>query len=355
MGEIKLREIGRFPGNRIIYVLDSHEPLLGLLPIGVIDRGTNVIQVRPTTLCPLNCIFCSVDAGPFSRHRWAEYIVSLETMVRTVEYVVKYKGGGLEALIDTVGDPLTYPYLPDLIRKLKEMPMISSVAIETHGALLTMGIVEKLEKAGLDRINLSIDTLDKEKARYLQGVKWFNVGSVVKMAEYIVENTSIDLHVTPVWIPGVNDRDVIEVVKWALRIGAGKKWPPVTIQKYNVHKYGRRVPGVKPMGWREFWRRLELLEKELGVRLRWSMQEWGMKYMPRIPSPLRRGDIVVAELLGRGWLKGEYLGFIPSKRRFVTITGLRFNEVNAWNRRRFYIKITEDKDGIYMGRFIGFI
>ncbi len=354
MHKIIMKPIGRFKDGRIVYTIDSSEPLLGLLPIGVIDRGTNVLQVRPTTICPLNCIFCSVDAGPFSRHRWAEYIVSPRTIIDTVELVARHKGVGLEALIDTVGDPLTYPYLPKLVRELKKIPQISSVAIETHGALLTKKIIDKLDDAGLDRINLSIDTLNEDKARFLQGVKWFNVRKVMELAEYLVKNTSIDLHVTPVWIPGINDDDVIEVVKWALKIGAGKKWPPVTIQKYNVHKFGRRIPNVKPMGWQEFWRKLEDLEKKLGIRLRWGMDEWGMRYMPRVPNPMKKNDIVVATIIGRGWLKGEYLGYVPGKKRFLTIVNFR-HKLDMENRVNVYVKIIDDKDGIFIGGFIGFV
>ena len=81
MHKICLRKIGVFRNNRLVYYFKSTEPILGLLHIGVIDRGTNVLQVRPTTICPLNCIFCSVDAGPFSRNRWAEYIVSKESIL----------------------------------------------------------------------------------------------------------------------------------------------------------------------------------------------------------------------------------------------------------------------------------
>ena len=109
-------------------------PLVGHIAFGVIDRGTNILQVRPTTLCPLNCIFCSVDAGPLSRHRQTEYVVDRKLLVRWVLNVAMFKGEVLEALIDGVGDPLTYHEIPELVKDLKKF--ISRVAIETHGANL---------------------------------------------------------------------------------------------------------------------------------------------------------------------------------------------------------------------------
>ncbi|MEM2002843.1 MAG: hypothetical protein QXT77_09385 [Candidatus Methanomethylicaceae archaeon] len=52
-------------------------PLVGTVYFGIIDRGTNVLQIRPTTYCPLSCIFCSTDAGPNSKRRRTEYLSSL--------------------------------------------------------------------------------------------------------------------------------------------------------------------------------------------------------------------------------------------------------------------------------------
>ncbi len=341
-----LKEIGGVKGRKAVYYVLKGAPAYGYIAFGIIDRGTNVLQVRPTTICPLNCIFCSVDAGPFSRRRWAEYIVDPEVIIKGVKEAVRYKGSGLEALIDTIGDPLTYPFIIDLIYELKKLPGISSIALETHGALLTRNIVDRLSEAGLDRVNLSLDTLNHGKARYLYGVDWFDLDRVIKVSTYLVKETDIDLHVTPLWIPGVNDEDVIDVIKWALRIGAGKRWPPVTVQKYNVHRFGRRVKGVKPWSWERFWRELEKLENKLGVRLRWSMDEWGMRYMPRIPIIYRVGDIVEAYIIGRGIFRGEYLGVEPLRRRYIAVVKAGGKCVG----RKVLVEIISNKDGLYIGK-----
>jgi len=334
-------------GRRPLYFVRG-DKLLGYIGFGVIDRGTNVLQVRPTTLCPLNCIFCSVDSGPFSINRWAEFIIDLESLLNTIDTVARYKEASIEALIDTIGEALTYPWIIDLIRRLKEQPYVSSVALETHGALLTKKIIDRLDEAGLDRINLSIDTLNPEKARFLQGTPWYNVRKVMEMAEYLVKKTNIDLHVTPVWIPGMNDEDIIEVIKWAIRIGAGKRWPPVTVQKYNAHKYGRKIPGVKPLGWRKFWEKIEELEKKLGVRLKWEMREWGMRKARRYPAPFRRGDRVYAKILSRGVFRGEYIGVTIGKEWLITLRRGRLRPGDT-----VVAYVTEDQDGLLIGRTIG--
>ena len=313
--------------GRPLVQLGEPAPLLGTVFIGVIDRGTNVLQVRPTTLCPLSCIFCSVDAGPRSRLRQAEYMVDPDWLATWVEEVARAKGVEVEALIDGVGDPLAYPWIDRLVAKLKSSRWVKTVALETHGAPLSPQLIERLERAGLDRINFSIETLNPEKARKLTGTPWFDVERVVKLIEYIVSSTSIDVHVTPVWLPGVNDADIEEVVRWALRIGAGKRWPPATVQKYIAHRHGRRPEGVREPSWSEFWSWLSSLERKLGTRLRWTMEEWGMRYAPRVKPPYRRGERVKVVVAAPGWLKGEKLAVTLRRDWLVTLVDANDLEV----------------------------
>lgn len=304
--------IGKFRNGRLIYRVPPRTPAYGYIAFGVIDRGTNVLQVRPTTICPQNCIFCSVDAGLSSRNRWAEFIADLEPIVRGVKEAVSIKGCYVEALIDTIGDVLTYPYLVELVKSLKGISGVKSVALETHGLLLSKRLVDRLHEAGLDRVNLSLETLNSNKAKLLYGTPAYSVEKVIEVCEYLVRETSIDLHVTPLWLPGINDEDVEQVLEWALRIGAGKKWPPVTVQKFIKHKYGRGR-GLREVSWSDFWRFIEFLERKLGVRLKWSMEEWGMTYTRRVEGPIKLGDVVEIVVTSRGWLRGEYLGVCRDK------------------------------------------
>ncbi|MEB3806795.1 MAG: radical SAM protein [Desulfurococcales archaeon] len=310
------------PWGRPLVEIDRPLPLIGTVFIGVIDRGTNILQVRPTTLCPLNCIFCSVDAGPRSRWRRSEYQVRDPAYLASwAGEIASYKGGGVEALVDGVGDPFAYPRLVELVAELKGSDGIRWVAVETHGWGLRRDLIDRLEEAGLDRVNLSIDTLNPEKARYLAGTPWYDVERVKRLAEYIVKETSIDLHVTPVWVPGLNDEDVKDVVRWAYTIGAGKRWPPATIQKYNIHKHGRKPRGVREVPWREFWAWIRSVEEELGLRVSWSMEEWGFKRAPQVEVPYKKGSRVRARVLAPGWLKGTTTGITLDGRWLLTLRG----------------------------------
>ena len=328
---------------RIVFV-DRPLPLVGHIAFGVIDRGTNVIQVRPTSVCGLSCVFCSVDAGPRSRRRVSEYIVRDPWwLVEWAGRIASVKGRGVEMLIDGVGDPCTYPRLPELVEGLKSLPQVSSVALETRGYLLSKKLVERLEEAGLDRINLSIDALDPELAKRLAGVQWLRIERIMEVAEYVARETSIDLHIAPVWLPGINDREIARIVEWGLRIGAGKRWPPFGIQKYVAHKYGRRPLGVREAGWDEFYRWLDKLGEKLGVPLRPRPEDFGFRRAPRYPVPLSRGDRVKVEVVLPGWMRGEVIGSYKGK---VLVTVVKARGLEPGD--RVPVKIIGSKDGILM-------
>ncbi|AKG38896.1 molybdenum cofactor biosynthesis protein MoaA [Infirmifilum uzonense] len=333
---------------RALYTISGNLPLIGHIAFGIIDRGTNLLQVRPTSFCPLSCIFCSVDAGPRSRNRIAEFMVDERYLVEWFVETVKVKKlESAHAYIDAVGDPLTHPRIIELVRLLKNTGRAISISLETHGALLTEKLAEKLEEAGLDRINLSIDSLDKEKARVLSGTPWFDVERVIKVAEHIAKNLSIDLLIAPVWVPGYNDEDISRIIEWALRIGAGKKHPPLGIQKYEAHKYGRKVPGVKPLRWRDFYKRLRVWEEQYGIRLILSPQDFGIVKAPRVPLAFEVGEKAMVKVVGPGWLKGQWLA--TSRNRVVTVVGVTGQSPVGQQMR---VEIVRNKDNIYIAKLL---
>lgn len=341
---VEIEYLGKFRDGRLVYWVPRGVPAFGYIAFGVIDRGTNVLQARPTTICPQNCIFCSVDAGLTPTRRWAEYIVDPEVIIEGVRIAVEEKGCNVEVLLDTVGDVLTYPFLVNLIKELKKLNGVKYVALETHGLLLSKKLVDRLAEAGLDRINLSIETLNPEKARYLYGTPAYDVKRVVEVAEYVAKETSIDLHVTPLWLPDINDDDIVAVINWAVKIGAGKKWPPVTVQKFVKHKYGRGRE-LRTVPWSEFWKFLEKLERKLGLRLTWTMNEWKMHYAKSVSRVLKEGDLVEVKVLSRGLFKGEFLGAYRGK-VLVAVTPARKARLSTG---KYYLaEVISSKNGLYI-------
>jgi len=343
-----VRRLGEFHGRQV-YELGEPVPLIGHIAFGVLDRGTNVIQVRPSTLCYHSCVFCSVDAGPASRTRQSEFLVDVRWLAKWVVEVAKFKGGNVEVLLDGVGEPITHPELPKLVELVKESGLVSRVALETHGGGLTEELALKLWRAGLDRINLSIDAVSRELAAKLTGVRWYDPQRVLGVAEWILENTKMDVVLTPVVVPGWNEGEVKALIEWARRHGAGSRsgWPTgVLIQKYEVHKYGRRVPGVSPWSWRAFYSWLRKLERETGYRLLVEPEEIGMERRPKLDAPYRVGEKVRAVVIGPGWHRGEVLVVDYRLTRVMAAVGSPGRVPGRW----VTAVVLENEDNVYVVR-----
>ena len=160
-------------GGRPIYTVGPGVPQVGTLAFGVVDRGTNVLEVRPTSVCALSCVFCSVNAGPQSRARWAEYVVEAEASLSASEEVVRFKKtDDVEVHIDGMGDPGAYPQLVELVEGATAIRGVAVVSMQTRLYMLDKGRIRRLAEAGLDRFNVSIDALDPALARKLTGAEW---------------------------------------------------------------------------------------------------------------------------------------------------------------------------------------
>lgn len=320
-------------------------PLLGSVTFGLIDRGTNVIQVRPSTACPLNCVFCSTDAGPCSRKRNAEFIIGLDHLMEWFRALSTFKGKGVEAHIDTVGDPLTYPRLLDLVSALSSDKNVEVVSLQTHGHLLNEKLLEGLSEAGLGRINLSIDSTDPELARELAGTEAYDLAHIIRMAEYAVNETNMDLLLAPVWVHPLNDGEVDKLVLLARRLGAGKRWPAMGIQKCEFHRMGRRTKGMRQMSWYAFFKGLREREKRLGMKLVLTPADFGIRHARGVAVPFKLGERISARITGPGWFRGESLGVTRDGHWNLTVVGGEFpigHDVK--------VRLLRTKDGVLVGR-----
>ena len=331
--------------ERKLFEVDSSIPLVGCIAFGLIDRGTNLIQVRPISTCPLSCIFCSTNAGPKSRIRQTEYIVPLDYLVEEFEKITAFKGKRkIEAHIDTVGDPITYPYIAELVSRISQIEGVEVVSLQTHGSILDEKMLDRLSAAGLTRINLSVDALDPELARKLANTDWYDVKKVIQLIEYITSNTSIDLLLAPVWIPTINDAEIPKIIELAKKVGAGKRFPPLGIQRYEIHKHGRKVKGVRAHSWKYFYARLREWEKEFGVKLVLRPEDFGIHKRRMLPIPYRKYETVKVRVVGPGWLRREKLAVTLNGDRTVTLVNAEDIPVEA----KLKARIVANKHNIFV-------
>ncbi|MDD1672848.1 MAG: radical SAM protein [Methanomicrobiales archaeon] len=314
-------------------------PLVGCLYFGIIDRGTNLLQVRPSCHCNLACPFCSVDAGPGSRTRASRYEVESEYLLSELQKISAFKGEGVECHIDSPGEPLLYPTLSSLVQAMKQIPQVQVVSIQTNGTLLTAELVRSLEKAGLDRINLSLHALDPDLSRRLAGVPWYDVDQVVEAARTVAQST-IDLLIAPVYLPGLNDEEIPRIIELAQEIGAGKRWPSLGIQKFERYRLGRCPREVQVQTWGKFHQRLQAWEQQSGLRLILTAKDFGIEKRKMLPQVYRKGERTSVTIQAPGWLSGEMLGI--GRNRVISVMNCSRNE------RSVRVRIVSVKHNIYV-------
>lgn len=324
--------------RKLVFITEEmNVPLLGHSAFGIIDRGTNLIQVRNLTGCNLNCIFCSVDEGKASTTRRTDYIVDPDYMVREIEKVSGLKGEGIEVHLDGQGEPSLYPYLEELLKEVEKIEGAERITMQTNGLPLDAERISDLEEY-LTQINLSINSLDEDTARRLHGTGDYSVGDVVETAEEIADS-KIDLLVAPVWVPHYNDDEIPRIIEFALSIGAGGECPPLGIQKYELYRYGRTLD--KTMSFKDFYTRLQGYEDEYGVKLVLEPGDFDIEPRESVQNPFRRGEVAQGEVVADGRLFNEKL--VVSRGRSVAFVG----EGEVGEMVEF--EVVRAKDGIIVG------
>jgi GTP 3',8-cyclase len=117
------------------------------------------LRVSVTDRCDIRCFYCMPDEGVKFVPR--DEILSFEEIERFVRIAV---GLGVDKVRVTGGEPLVRRDLPVLIRRLAAMPGINDLALTTNGVALAE-LAEPLYRAGLRRINVHLDTLDRDRFR----------------------------------------------------------------------------------------------------------------------------------------------------------------------------------------------
>lgn len=321
---------------------ETKVPLLGSIYFGVIDRGTNLLQVRASNSCNLNCSFCSVDAGPESKTRINHFQVELNYLLKTVKKIVEYKNvKDIECHLDSTGEPMIYPEIIKLAEKLKKIPGVKTTSLQTNGTLLTKEKIKKFEKAKLDRINLSINSMNPKFAREISGVSWYDIEKIKDSAKEIAKS-KIDLLIAPVYLPKINDSEIPKIIEFAQSIGAGKKFPSLGIQKFEKYKYGRKPTGIKIQSWWKFYNKYLIeLEKEYNTKLILRPENFGIYKVKPIPKTMKKNEKVNVEIVCPGWIKNEMLGIAKGR----TISILNCNKKSGGIK----VKIVSNKHNIYVG------
>ena len=119
-------------------------------------RNIDYLRISVTDRCNLRCIYCMPEEG--IRLTGRENILQEPEIIRICRVMAEL---GIKKIKITGGEPLVRPRIPVLIRQIKAIPGIEKVTLTTNGILLKKQMRE-LAEAGLDSLNISLDTIDRD-------------------------------------------------------------------------------------------------------------------------------------------------------------------------------------------------
>ncbi|SES79611.1 cyclic pyranopterin monophosphate synthase subunit MoaA [Methanococcoides vulcani] len=165
-------------------------------------RTVRSLRISLTNRCNLDCIYCHSEGDEGSRNEMTVGIISdiVTTAAKFGVNKVKFSGG----------EPLVRKDFEEILRAL---PELKDVSVTTNGVLLK-DRAYSLKEAGLDRVNVSLDTLDPEKYAYITHGRPENLNDVLEGI-----NTAIDAGLTPVKInmvllKGINENEIDDMLEF---------------------------------------------------------------------------------------------------------------------------------------------
>ncbi|MEW6065077.1 MAG: GTP 3',8-cyclase MoaA [Bacillota bacterium] len=169
------------------------------------NRKINYLRISVTDRCNLRCVYCMPPEGVKHTPHWE--ILSLEEIRRVVDAASDV---GVRKIRITGGEPLVRKNILDLFQYISANPNIDDISLTTNGVMFA-DMAEELKKAGLNRVNFSLDSLVAENFKDIT-----RVGKFDDAWRGIQKALELDLHpvkLNVVAVRGVNDQEFADFAR----------------------------------------------------------------------------------------------------------------------------------------------
>ncbi len=174
------------------------------------QRQINYLRISVTDHCNLNCVYCSAGSVP---HLPRSEILSYEEIERLARVAASL---GINKVRLTGGEPLVRPDLVTLVRMISQVEGIDDISLTTNGVLLSRYAAE-LKEAGLNRVNVSLDTLRMDRFKRITGQAQLN--AVLAGIEAANRAGLQPVKINMVVMRGINDDEVIDFARLTIDPG----------------------------------------------------------------------------------------------------------------------------------------
>jgi GTP 3',8-cyclase len=170
-------------------------------------REIRDLRISLTDRCNLRCVYCMPEHMVFKPR---DELLTDDEIMLVVRVAAEL---GVTKVRLTGGEPTVRPNLVDLVRRIAAVPEIRDLAMTTNGILLSR-LAQPLARAGLKRINVSLDSLDAEKFRRI--TRWGNLDDLLAGLDAAREAGLSPIKLNAVVVRGFNEDDVVDVARLTL-------------------------------------------------------------------------------------------------------------------------------------------
>lgn len=169
-------------------------------------RGRNIdyLRISLTDRCNLRCVYCMPEDG--IEKKYHEDILRYEEIEKIIDAAASL---GIRKVRFTGGEPLVRKDIEKIIAYTSSIPAINDIGITTNGILLA-DKAEELHKAGLNRINISLDTLHAEK--FKQITRGGDITKVFAAIEKCMNLGMFPIKLNTVLMRGFNDDEINDFI-----------------------------------------------------------------------------------------------------------------------------------------------
>lgn len=171
-------------------------------------RNIHYLRVSLTDKCNLRCVYCMPEDMKFRPK--AELMQDSEVLI----FIELFASLGFDKFRLTGGEPTIRENIVDIVGQMKSIDGVKQIAMTTNGVLLPK-LAEPLAQAGLDRVNISLDTLDAVK--FKQITRWGNLDEVWAGVEASERAGLTPIKVNAVVVRDFNDEDVVDLAALTLK------------------------------------------------------------------------------------------------------------------------------------------
>ena len=176
------------------------------MPRDAYGRDIHYLRISLTDKCNLRCVYCMSEEMLF---RPSDELMTTPELLRLVNIFVSL---GVDKIRLTGGEPSIHPDVVDIVRGIRETG-VQRISMTTNGLRLA-ALAQPLKDAGVERVNVSIDTLDPD--RFHRITRWGHLDQVMAGLNAAEAAGLTPIKINAVVARGFNEQDVVDLARLTL-------------------------------------------------------------------------------------------------------------------------------------------